>query len=1076
MNGEWTRRRRRHGSGGQSLVVAVMVLFLLLFLGGIFIALIANNIRATQRAGNVNSASYYAEAGVRYLDEQLMTSPEGADWRPIPEDPPGDTNGDGSPIDISQNDPDYAWLKEYDPTTGEGGYTRVNFGGPVPGRGTSGGRALVRLTYSPLRREVINGSPALVLHPMGKYIRLESIGRVGRVERNDPTTWGNTQALGLRQEMVAYKSIGLTDYLRFITNKDNKAGAVSLGSPFPAYDRALNPAGDAARAAPAPFGPSVDPRDIDVDGDNDFDITVREIESVFLGPIRVNAPLTFHGYSLFTLDSQRNDTIEVAGPILMNNVDPAAQTLDQFAPAATNPNPGRVLVRDIRSQSSNYVPIFPSLSPAFTTLNGMVRDAPSGGDPNRIAIDDRLFGGQEGEIGNRNLRAVSRLAPPVIDAEIGERGLTRYRALTRNAPPLSPVFTQANPVPPAAANAAGFFGWGTGLYINNIRDRQAESELAGAQSLRSEWLNPVVSEQTGGGLRTSWKSEFLYEPPAVTITLKPRYMVITQEPGQRSYLRDNNGQRITQARIVRYTDATLNPNTPVAGFPAGTRMFEGYPAVRGQDGIYRGEYVVYAEGNIRIRGVVGGVDPETQAAFLRHMTVVSGGTIYIDGNLLRDNITPAMASSSPALAAIRGKSSIALLAKDYVTVNTTQFMNLQLTGNEDVSPSGSEITLNAGEELNLGLTLGPVDQNNTPPTVAGGYADASVESDPAASPKMFVFLRQRAATGTNPRTFESLFLNPDWYAPPRPPASMLDFTYGNKGALSFYGGYTTADFGPPPGGSGNPAILPVTFEAEFLSQAFEINPALIFPNVSTAYFSNPPSPLGLENQIVLQHDPSAGGNADLEISRIGVAPLDIRIEAIMYAQEGSFFIIPGPWFNPNPNDTLENFLSPGSAQRAGESSPPPSGSDPTASRPRRVNPRFPLYKQPMDIRITFYGTITENLPAEIGDQGAWLEKWGWVPRFYGSTGLIDLTTGNDTNPAQGAAIPTIHGYPNTNPPFLFGTGEGIVYEFNNDAITPYLANGAPIRPNPYRPTEPLPLAPRLPVAPGLLYFGERPIR
>ena len=66
---------------------------------------------------------------------------------------------------------------------------------------------------------------------------------------------------------------------------------------------------------------------------------------------------------------------------------------------------------------------------------------------------------------------------------------------------------------------------------------------------------------------------------------------------------------------------------------------------------------------------------------------------------------------------------------------------------------------------------------------------------------------------------------------------------------------------------------------------------------------------GLDNLFQLQYQIDGSiSNADYLVSRFGVAPLDIRIEALIYAQEGSLFIIPGPSFNPDTDDTLDNYI------------------------------------------------------------------------------------------------------------------------------------------------------------------------
>jgi hypothetical protein len=215
---------------------------------------------------------------------------------------------------------------------------------------------------------------------------------------------------------------------------------------------------------------------------------------------------------------------------------------------------------------------------------------------------------------------------------------------------------------------------------------------------------------------------------------------------------------------------------------------------------------------------------------------------------------------------------------------------------------------------------------------------------------------------------------------------------------------------------------------------------------------------------------------DYYLSRLGIVPLDIRIEALMYAQEGSFFIIPGPWFNPDSGDTFTEFNMVGHRQ----------GSDATFNA-NAINSAFPFYGEPLDIRITMFGAITENLPAAIGDQGAWLTKWGWVPAAQGSTGITTSTINGVTISPQGPRVNTFHGAGNTTA-YGDGVGNGIQYIYDPRLAAPYDASGVPLRTNPNfanRPTtlptipltqqEPLPPMPNLPVAPGLLFYGQPPV-
>jgi len=80
----------------------------------------------------------------------------------------------------------------------------------------------------------------------------------------------------------------------------------------------------------------------------------------------------------------------------------------------------------------------------------------------------------------------------------------------------------------------------------------------------------------------------------------------------------------------------------------------------------------------------------------------------------------------------------------------------------------------------------------------------------------------------------------------------------------------------------------------------------------------------------------------------GAKPLPVQIDALVYAQNGSWFIIPGPWFNEDPDE-----LRPGEV--------------PTSL--------YPGYHEPLNIRLSFYGAITENMPADLGAVAEWTSKW-----------------------------------------------------------------------------------------------------
>lgn len=1003
--------RRRRLVAAQSLTVAIIVLFLLLFLGGLFIALIVNNLRNIREAGKGLGSEKLAEAGIAYLDDQLTKSPEGADWRPLPfvADPldvdangnydDTDSNGNGrrNAEPLRTNDPDFEWLKPCGLGVIEPcGYSRVDFGGKNPSSGNGGGRALVKVIYQPDPVGVV-GSPS------SKYLKLVSVGRVGIVDPLDPTTFANSEGKGLRREKTAHKAIGLVEYLLHITNKNDRPTVAALGAPNKVLD---TPQATGARptAAPEP----------------------REVESVYHGPIHSNAPLTFFGVNRLLLDgTRRGDALTVAANLSLSGVD--SQTTTQNAA-----DPTRVFLTDVSGAVSNGA-ILPSGSPNFSDFGGLVRDnTPQSAN---------------------NLRRIAKTQAPLMDLPIGDNGLTRYRALTRDAEPLNSNFVVANPIAGLGATYAARIGWGAGLYFDNREDLQNASEsLLGAYSPRANW--------TGADPRW-WNGDNRYVPPAVVVTLTPRYMIIQRSATSvnRSFLRDNTGRRINQMTVVRFSGLGTGAAdiAPRAGLPDNLRKLEGYPAtpVTGQPNVWSSDYVVFAEGNIRIRGVAGGLDPETQRYYIRHLTFVSNGNIYVDGNLLKDNLSDTEVGTG---AFVRGKSSIALLAKNYVVLNTTQFLTPgdNVADREAPGADATAVFLKPDSpQFNLRLQQGPVQTYDAAGRPAqrlapAAYYGGGLEYAPA------IFLRHSAA-GIDGSTAVRLGINADFFRFP------VDLAWPNSNPVQ-----TTLAMGGPTSTEAG-----VYFNSVFALKdavAPNGNPAHLYPDV-TAPFSAA-SAFGMDNLMSLSMDTSAGvpNQTNYRLSRVGVAPLDIRVEALMYAQEGSFFIIPGPWFNPDPNDTYENYL-----QRQARS-----GDNLTSGR-GRIDPSFPFYGQPMDIRITLFGAITENLPAEVGDQGAWLEKWGWVPQYYGSTGLPSASG----YASQGPARLTLHGPNGVLPgpkPTIAGEsaaatakrgGSGIVYHYDETLVSPY----APGTTTPLRTDEfgnMLPAAPRLPVAPGLLYSGETP--
>jgi hypothetical protein len=199
---------------------------------------------------------------------------------------------------------------------------------------------------------------------------------------------------------------------------------------------------------------------------------------------------------------------------------------------------------------------------------------------------------------------------------------------------------------------------------------------------------------------------------------------------------------------------------------------------------------------------------------------------------------------------------------------------------------------------------------------------------------------------------------------------------------------------------------------------------------------------------------------DWLLARAAMVPGDVRIEASVYAEEGSFFIIPSPWFNPNPNDRRDTYAALGAT-------------DPERQLARLeafgANPEMPFYGEPLDVRVQIVGSVSENTTPPIATQSEWLKKWGWIPRTLGAT-----TTRIPNQHVPAATRTTDPGLTST----LYVPNLIISYD-------PSLATGRtwdPGQPSPFSAANrnirvdafnrPLPPMPRLPVSPTLAYFGE----
>ncbi len=182
---------------------------------------------------------------------------------------------------------------------------------------------------------------------------------------------------------------------------------------------------------------------------------------------------------------------------------------------------------------------------------------------------------------------------------------------------------------------------------------------------------------------------------------------------------------------------------------------------------------------------------------------------------------------------------------------------------------------------------------------------------------------------------------------------------------------------------------------------------------------------------------------------------------MLFAQTRSFFVIPGQWFNTDTDDNLAKFTDPDPTKRSARALLSPGAAYDNEKR-------FPLYGQPVDLKITVYGSVSEARPADIAAQSEWMRKWGWIPQFHGSlisgnlvetAGHPALTTGN------GASAHTVQAI---GLQIIYDPQAGYPYHLAQPAVngdtSHYLRSDQFGRP--------LPFTPNLPVSTGLLYSGE----
>ncbi len=1037
---------RSRRTSGQTLIIALIILGILLILGFVFLGFIDQNLINTGRFQRRSVASQLAEAGIRYVQGQLLNSPQGADWRgPLTSLAPDASN----PLDT--RDPDALYLRPgsglpyrvSDPTQidqggpdGLGFYTRINF---------QNGRALVRVRYAPSDANIFSSSPIGGLrNPAAarNYIIIEAVGRPGLINPNDPTSAGagplaqvtgftsSTQVQSaldaMRQneanfttsrKLIAFASIGMLESGLYVTNKDRDTRPADIGMPL---QSGANYLGNEV-SVPQVLG-SLQPV---------FNYgtppTPAATAQALGGSIYSNADLLIHGNVVANLNNTLGDQIDVDGSIsgASNNI---SLTLN------SSTYNGGAWVQTSKLYTSANLGVN-----QLDTDFGLLRDGTSVAD-------------QNGYLGG-----ISYKAPPLMDSQNPQTGDSRYLTLTRDSG------TQMG------ASNSGAYGYGAGVYVNNLADNQLPSDSAAAQieggssSLVYDWLNP----DNGQNNLTGWRGSF-YSPIGAYLFLQSDGFTIVRDgsdPQSAFWMNPDgtpttNPQAALRYRVGMGSDGqvhVVNALTPGIGdINATTVNFNLGPVFNG---------VLYFAGNVRVRGVI---PTDVQ------LTVVSDASIYIDGSIVKGEVGSDVATDVPRghLLTRPSRSSCMLMARQYVALNTTQFFGPSVNGYvSDTSGSSNDsvaplVLRTTGDSVHMEHEflldnqpnanqpgINPYNPSTWQP-FDGAYYDAN------GALVSYLLLRDAMDPTSGSAAYLGINVNSGFPTPKYLfSLNSSNAATGVLGANYVEPGYTTPGYASVYGLGAQPWQRFAHFETTTLPL---VDNTFTFNSTNQILTSPNTNPLGTyslaENGLNdFQLDINALGTSPTSayyLSRIATVPADVRIEASIYAQDGSFFVIPGPWFNPDPNDTRQAYLI--DAQNT---------SIAQANADRLANfgssPQTPFYGEPIDCKINIDGSISENMPPTASQQADYLKKWGWIPVLQGASGR-QIPLIHQTNSVNGLYAPNL--ILTYDPTLATGRVEG--FAPNNGAATndPYL------RTDSYgRPLAPMPC---LPVSPTLAYFGD----
>ncbi|MEI6501263.1 MAG: hypothetical protein WCP21_09595, partial [Armatimonadota bacterium] len=971
---------------GQALLMAVLLMSVILMVGILFAAVVSFNQEQSARHLDMLAAQLQAEAGVNYASSMLESSPQGADWRPRfvayaggsettdkatwPKNPatwpnPPAKYEDGS-VDynffgadgIEGTEDDYysdfeivrGWFPlRHGTPAAPGTFIRMGYfrfpdpnqvapaaGGmdsPTIGRGYF----LLQVTYDP-DPPYEPGDPNSP-NTMSGYTHIVAIGRA-------------VQDSNVFRRIEAYKPIGLMDNARWITNKSGQASTAVLG----------------VRA------------NVDMDASNTWSPS-ESLYSYLSGPVRSAVPLYWAGQPII-----------YPAPAL-----PAPST---FFRLATVPTVNEGYLRDdfILAPRGLYALDDPdAVGGAVASVDGTNTALPLSLVPDAAVATPSVTIPARVHVGSRD---VTPLAPVDIAACDPISGNPRYAALTRDSGQTRRLDKDdsVNHIDSGEPVNLGLYGAGAGMYINNVNDLQfrGNSGQSDLDLLQADWLKAATGTGPSGG-ETGWNALYTtYTPSGVEIEFFPTEAAVLATstdpsgssstppaaPGKLWWPRHAPGE--PGIKITRHDQRWRRADSGNVGEDSGQNvMVIDYPQYPNA--------VILAEGNVRVKGILPARDPASRTRTY-DVTVVSNATIYIDGQLMTAQDVrgraygtndPLYAPANPAGPVLdEDTAKIALLAKDCVCLNPTQLVPQLTSGlvtaaaddaaNPTLADQHWELYPDTGGQCYTQWRFGwpDIDWNGDgngdgapgtalPNTVKVNVTPIQAGADPGpAGMGMTVYNEPAAASA--PFTFDAAALDP-W-----------TFLFVPPGAL--YGGL------PTPAASASNAILP-NWQTPGVTPSSPITAPDVPFDVSTNATGNVVRTIGKMNAVQLFYrDPQIGagstpyllkkwkieelvpvGGNDGHVNNAGGAyqiprgAVHAKINALMYAQRGSWFVIPGSYFDPQATTTDVNGNGTIDAQDSLY-----------AARFRRYN-----------YEITVRGAITEDHTAPIGAVQTWTTRWAY---------------------------------------------------------------------------------------------------